>query len=429
MKYAPIDPKLFVTNRQRLADQLRPGSLVALNANDILPSNADGSLRFIQSSDLFYLTGVDQEETILLLFPDARDEKQREILFIRETDEHIAVWEGAKLTKEQARAVSGIQNVQWLSEFPQLFRTLIIQAQCVYLNTNEHPRAVINVETREARFVRKCLYDYPLHRYERLAPVLSGLRQIKQASEIELIREACSITEKGFRRLLHFVKPGVTEYEVEAELAHEFFRHRSKRFAYEPIIASGSSACVLHYLDNDKICHDGDLLLLDVAAEYANYNSDLTRTIPVNGRFTARQRAVYDAVLCVFREAVSMLKPGTVLKEYQDEVGKRVEAELVQLGLLEQQEIDAQDPDKPAYKKYFMHGTSHHLGLDVHDVGDVHRPMEPGMVFTCEPGIYIAEEGLGVRLENDILITADGNVDLMASIPIEADDIESLMNG
>lgn len=427
MKYRPIDSKLFVTNRERLRRQLKPGSLVILHANDILPTNADGTMRFRQNSDLFFLSGVDQEKTVLVLFPDAPEEKHREMLFVRETNDVIKVWEGAKLTKAQATEVSGVEEVHWVEEFPKLFRMLMIQAEHVYLNMNEHARAEILMESREARFVRECRSAYPLHRYERLAPILSSLRQIKQSVELDLIREACEITKKGFLRLLQFVKPGVGEWEIEAELAHEFLRHRSNHFAYEPIIASGVNSCVLHYLDNDQVCQEGDVLLLDVAAEYANYNSDLTRTIPVSGKFTERQRQVYDALLRVFRQAVRWLQPGTIIKQYQEEVGKLVEAELIELGLLNADEVKDQNPDKPLYKKYFMHGTAHHIGLDVHDVGDTWRPMEAGMVFTCEPGIYIPDEGFGIRLENDILISESGNVDLMESIPIEADEIEALM--
>lgn len=427
MKYRPIDSQFFVTNRERLRAWLRPKSLVILHANDVLATNADSTLRFRQNSDLFFLSGVDQEETILVLFPDAPDEKHREMLFVRETNDQIKVWEGAKLTKEQAADVSGISRVHWLDEFPKLFRLLMIQAEHVYLNSNEHPRANIVMDSREARFVVECQRAYPLHRYERLAPLVSSLRQIKQPVELELIKQACEITKKGFLRLLNFVKPGVGEWEIEAELAHEFLRHQSNHFAYEPIIASGANSCVLHYLENDQVCKDGDVLLLDVAAEYANYNSDLTRTIPVNGKFTERQRQVYDAVLRVFRQAVAWLRPGTVLKPYQEEVGKLMEAELIDLGLLKAEEVKDQDPDEPLYKKYFMHGTAHHLGLDVHDVGDTWRVMEPGMVFTCEPGIYIPDEGFGIRLENDVLITDTGNVDLMESIPIEAEEIEALM--
>ena len=427
MKYRPIDQQLFVSNRERLRTLLPPKSLVILQANDIPPTNADGTARFRQNSDLFFLSGIDQEESVLVIFPQAPDEKHREMLFVRETNDDIKVWEGAKLAKEEASEVSGVQGVFWLEEFPKHFRTLMPQAELVYLNSNEHPRAETALESREARFVRECQQAYPLHRYERLAPLVSGLRQIKEPIEIDLIKQACAITEKGFLRLLSFVEPGVGEWEIEAELAHEFLRHRSNHFAYEPIIASGANSCVLHYLANDRVCQEGDVLLLDVGAEYANYNSDLTRTIPVSGKFTPRQREVYEALLRVFRQAVARLKPGTIIKQYQEEVGKLVEAELIDLGLLQADEVADQDPDDPLYKKYFMHGAAHHLGLDVHDVGDVWRPVEAGMVFTCEPGIYVPDEGLGVRLENDILITDSGNVDLMESIPIEAEEIEALM--
>ena len=427
MKYRPIDASLFVENRKQLAAQLKPNSIAILNANDVLPTNADGTLRLRQNSDLFYLSGVDQEETILLLYPDAPDEKHRELLFVRETNDTVKVWEGAKLTKEEATAVSGVAEVHWLEAFPMLFRQQMVLADNVYLSSNEHARADVMMESRDARFIKECQSAYPLHNYERLAPLVNGQRQIKHDIEVALVQQACDITKQGFLRLLSFVKPGVGEWEIEAELAHEFLKNRSRGFAYEPIIASGGNACVLHYLDNDQLCLDGDLILLDVAAEYANYNSDLTRTIPVNGKYTERQRQVYDALLRVFRQAITMLKPGALIKTYQEGVGQLVEDELIKLGLLDASEVKEQDPEKPLYKKYFMHGTAHHLGLDVHDVGSTWRTMEPGMIFTCEPGIYIPDEGLGVRLENDILITDTGNRDLMGSIPVEADEIEALM--
>jgi Xaa-Pro aminopeptidase len=427
MKYHPIDASLFVENRARLTADLKSNSIAILNANDILPTNADGTLRLRQNADLFYLSGIDQEETILVLYPDAPDKKHREMLFVRETNDTVKVWEGAKLTKEEASKVSGVEEVHWLDDFPSLFRQLMVLADHVYLSSNEHGRANVEIESRDARFIKECQEAFPLHQYERLAPVVNAQRQIKQDIEVALVQQACDITEKGFLRLLSFVKPGVGEWEIEAELTHEFLRNRSRGFAYEPIIASGGNACALHYLDNDQICKDGDLILLDVAAEYANYNSDLTRTIPVNGKYSERQRQVYDAVLRVFREAISMLKPGVLIKTYQEGVGQLVEDELIKLGLLDAQEVKEQDPDKPLYKKYFMHGTAHHLGLDVHDVGSTWRAMEPGMIFTCEPGIYIPDEGFGIRLENDILITENGNRDLMGNIPVEADEIESLM--
>lgn len=428
MRYLPISKDLFIENRRRLAALMQPKSLAILQANDIMPTNADGTMGFRQSSDLFYLSGVDQEETVLLIFPEHPDSKFREVLFVRETNEHIAVWEGEKLTKEQAREVSGIQTIFWTHQYETMMRQIVFEAERVYLNTNEHTRNESPVQTRDGRFIREFRARYPLHTLDRLAPLMHALRAIKQPQEIDLLQTACDITKKGFERLLKFVKPGVMEYEIEAELLHEFIRNRSRGFAYTPIIASGANACVLHYIQNNQVCKDGDVILLDVAAEYANYASDLTRSIPINGRYTKRQRAVYDAVLRVFRYASSRLIVGNVWDEYHVEVGTFMEKELVDLGLITTEDIKKQDPDWPAYKKYFPHGTSHFLGLDVHDVGNKYRRFEPGMVFTCEPGIYIPQEGLGIRLENDILITADGNRDLMAHIPIEAEEIEDLMN-
>ncbi|MBS1645793.1 MAG: aminopeptidase P family protein [Bacteroidetes bacterium] len=427
MKYAPINSQLFIENRKRLAALLKPNSLAVFNSNDVLPTNADGTLRFRQSSDLFYLSGIDQEESILLLYPTAKDGVHTEVLFLKETNETIAVWEGHKLTKQEAQQVSGITKIYWLHEFKTVFRSLMAEAEQVYLNTNEHVRAVIETETREARFVKSCMSEYPLHRYERAAPLMHQLRAIKQKTEIELIQQACNITEKGFRRVLSFIKPNVWEYEIEAEFIHEFSRNRSQGFAYTPIIASGYNSCVLHYIENNKQCKEGDILLLDVAAEYANYNSDLTRTIPVNGTYSSRQKEVYNAVLRVMKAATKMLIPGTLMSEYQNTVGKLMEDELIKLHLLEANEVKKQDPAAPLYKKYFMHGTSHYLGLDVHDVGNRYRKFEAGMVFTCEPGIYIREENIGVRIENNLLITEKAPIDLMANIPIEANDIEDLM--
>ncbi len=428
MRYEPIDPALFVQNRARLREMLPPRSLVVLNSNDLLPTNADGTTLLRQNSDIFYLSGIHQEETVLVLFPDAPDEKHREMLFTRETSEEIAIWEGEKHTKESARATSGVEHVHWADAFPGIFRLLMTQADHVFLNTNEHPRAADAVETRDLRFIRETQRRYPLHDYRRLAPLMAELRLIKGEGEVDLIRAACDITEAGFRRVLGFIRPGVREYEVEAEMAHEYLRRGADGFAYDPIVGSGKNACVLHYVENHDVCEDGEMVLMDAAARYANYNSDLTRTVPVNGRYTERQRAVYDAVLRTMRGCAEMLRPGVVLKDFQEEAGKMVESELLGLGLLEQKDIDDQDPDKPAYKKYFMHGTSHHMGLDVHDIGDLWAPVRPGMVFTVEPGIYIREEGLGCRLENDYLIGEDRNIDLMASIPVEADEIEELMN-
>lgn len=427
MKYDPINPTLFIENRKRFIENMKPNSIALFVSNDILPTNADGAMGFVQNSDLFYLSGVDQEETILLIFPDAANGTHKEILFVRETSELIAIWEGAKLTKEEATNVSGIKNVQWTHHFEQVFKPIIFQAQHIYLNSNEHTRRYIDMETAEMRFNKKIKEQYPLHNVERSAPIMHKLRAIKSDIEVDLIQKACNITEKGFRRLLNFIKPGVMEYEIEAELIHEFIRNRSNGFAYGPIIASGHSACVLHYVENNKECKDGDVLLLDVAAEYANYRSDLTRCVPVSGKFTPRQKDVYNAVLRVMRAATKMLVVGNTFTEYNKAVGQLMEKELVDLGLLTKDDIKKQNPDLPAYKKYFMHGTSHFLGLDVHDVGDFGRKMEAGMVFTCEPGIYIPEESLGIRIENNILVTKNGPVDLMKNIPIEAEEIETIM--
>ncbi|MBY5952557.1 aminopeptidase P family protein [Algoriphagus marincola] len=428
MKYQPLSADLYIRNREKLAQKLAKDSVAILNSNDIMPTNADGTMRFRQNNDLFYLCGIDQEETILLIAPDCPNPAWREVLFLRETNEHIAVWEGHKYTKEEAEAASGIKNIHWLSDFDQIFNSVMALSERVYLNTNEHLRAGVVVETRDARFIKSCKERFPLHEYERLAPIMHELRGAKEQAEIDQLQIACDITEKGFRRILKFVKPGVTEFEIEAEYLHEFVRNRSKGFAYEPIIASGANACVLHYIENSRPCHDGDLLLMDVGAEYGNYNADMTRTIPVNGKFTERQKAVYEAVLRVQREAMNILRPGTNIQDYHKEVGLIMQSELIGLGLIDQTDVKNQDPKWPAYKKYFMHGTSHHLGLDVHDVGTMHGPITPGMVFTVEPGIYIPAENLGVRLENNIVIQENGYFDLMRNIPIEAEEIEELMN-
>ncbi len=427
VRYEAISPELFIRNRGNLCGLLKPKSLVIVHSNDIYPSNADGTLPFRQNSDLFYLSGVDQEETTLMLMPDAIDPKEREILFVKETSEHIAIWEGEKLTKEKARAVTGIDHVECSNTFEGFLHRLTPQVEHVYLATNEHLRASVVVETRNARFIRDCQARYPLHRYERLAPLMHRLRMIKDAEEIRMIRKACDITEAGFRRLLGFIRPGVGEWEIEAELLHEFIRRGSRGFAYAPIIGSGKNACVLHYVENDQICHDGDLVLLDVAAEYAGWNSDLTRTVPVNGRFSQRQREVYDAVLRVFRGANEILRPGVTPMDYQKQVIEIMERELIGLRLFSAKDARDQGPDKALVKKYFMHGTSHHLGLDVHDVCPPHQPFAEGMVLTIEPGIYIREEGIGIRTENDVILGKDKNTDLMAGIPIEAEEIEDLM--
>jgi Xaa-Pro aminopeptidase len=430
MRYKSINKDLFVSNRKKLVKELKENSLVVLNANDVMPTNSDGTMRFRQNSDLFYLSGVDQEETILVLCPDFPDERYHEVLFLRETNEHISTWEGHKLTKEEARERTGIQTILWTSEFHKIFNLMMVMGDVehVYLNTNDHYRAEVPIETREARFVKWCREKYPLHKYERLAPILHRLRSVKSKYEIELMQEACNITGKAFERVLKFVKPGVMEYEIEAEWAHEFIRNGSRGFAYEPIIASGANSCVLHYIDNDKPCKDGDILLLDVGAEYGNYNADLTRTIPVNGRYTKRQKEVYNAVLRVQREAMKLLRPGVMYYEYHKEVQMITERELIKLKLIDKTDVKNQDKSKPLFMKYFMHGTGHQLGLDVHDVGSMYHRMQVGQVWTVEPGIYIREEGIGIRIENNVVIQKSGLVDLMKSIPAEADEIEEIMN-
>ena len=429
MKYHQIDQQLYIKNRAKFTAQMKPNSVAVFNSNDIYPVSADSSLPFAQHRDILYLSGVDQEESILLLCPSAPYENQQEMLFLKETSEHIAVWEGEKLTKERALEVSGIKTVYWLTDFHKILNEIMTYCDTMYINTNEHYRAVVETETREARFVKWWKDRYPAHQVAKSNPILQRIRSIKESEEINLIQNACNITEKGFRRLLSFVKPNVTEYEVEAELIHEFVRNRSKGFAYTPIIASGNNANVLHYIENNKQCKAGDLILLDVAAEYANYSSDMTRMIPVSGTFTARQKQVYNAVLRVKNEATKMLVPGTLWKEYHIEVGKIMTAELLDLGLIDKADVQNEKPDWPAYKKYFMHGTSHHLGLDTHDYGLLHEPMKANMVFTVEPGIYIPAEGFGIRLEDNLVVQQSGEpINLMKNIPIEIDEIESLMN-
>ncbi len=429
MKYDRIDKQLYIKNRADFKQLMEPNSLAVFNSNDIFPISADSTMPFQQHRDILFLSGVDQEESILIIFPDSKNEAHKEVLFLKETSDLIAVWEGEKLNKQQAFEVSGIKTVYWLNQFPVIFKQMMADAANVYINTNEHLRANTEVETREDRFIKQLKNDYPAHQVRKSAPIMHRIRSIKDAIEIELLQKACKITEAGVRRLLSYIKPGVWEYEIEAELAHEFLRNRSKGFAYTPIIASGKNACVLHYIENNQQCKAGDVILLDVGAEYANYASDLTRCIPVNGRFTDRQKDVYNAVLHVKKSAEKLLVPGTIMAEYHKEVGRIMEGQLLNLGLISQLDITNQNPEWPAYKKYFMHGTSHFMGLDTHDVGLWNEPIKAGMVFTCEPGIYIPEEGLGIRLEDDLVVQESGApFNLMKDIPLEAEEIETLMN-
>jgi Xaa-Pro aminopeptidase len=429
MKYHKIDSQLFIKNRKNFASQMKPNSLAIFNSNDTYPISADSTMPFEQHRDIFYLSGVDQEESVLMLFPDCPNKNLREILFVTETNDHIAVWEGAKLTKEMALETSGIKTVYWLQDLEKVLFEMTTYCDTFYINTNEHYRANTETETREDRFTKRLLAKYPAHAVAKSNPILQRLRSVKDPIELALMQQACDITGKGFRRILDFIKPGVFEHEIEAELLHEFVRNRSKGFSYTPIIASGNNANVLHYIENNQQCKAGDLILFDVAAEYANYKSDLSRTVPVSGKFTDRQKAVYNAVNHVKKEATKMLVPGTLWKEYHVEVGQLMTSELLKLGLLDKADVQNEDKNWPAYKKYFMHGTSHHIGLDTHDYGLLHEPMQANNVFTVEPGIYLPKEGFGIRLEDDVVVQEKGApFNLMGNIPIEADEIEDIMN-
>ena len=428
MKYKPLNPELFRLNRRRFTRQMKPDSIAIFHSNDMMPRSGDQFFPFRQNSALFSMSGLDQEETVVVLFPDCVKDGFQEIAFIKKTTERIAIYDGQKFTKEQATKISGIQKVFWLDELDKVLNELILLSKRIYVNLNENDYYRSDVVSRNLRFAKQLKERYPAHKYHRSGPILKKMAMIKSKYEINAIDKACEITEKAFRRVLEFVKPGVMEYEVEAEIIHEFIRNRANGHAYTPIVASGKNSCILHYVDNNQICQDGDLVLMDFGAEYANYAADMTRVIPVNGQFSDRQKAVYKSVLKVMQEATQMLVPGTMMDDYHKEVGKMMEKELLNLKLISKTDIKNQDPEKPAYKKYFMHGTSHHLGLDVHDLGNQHVPIQAGMVFTCEPGIYIPEEEIGIRLENDILVTDHGPVNLMASIPVEVEEIEELMN-
>ncbi|MES2111176.1 MAG: aminopeptidase P N-terminal domain-containing protein [Bacteroidota bacterium] len=429
MKYLPINNEVFTVNRKNFVSRLKPCSLVIFNSNDEFPRSGDQAFLFKQNPDFFYLTGIDQEQSILLLFPDCPNPQYKEVLFLRQTNEYIAVWEGHKYTIEEAKTASGIQTIYWLSEFDTILHSIINYAENIYINTNENDRYAHTVPYRDIRMLESLRSKYPLHKYERSALIMRDLRVIKSPIEVELTKKACQVTRDAFIRVLKFLKPGVAEYEIEAEITHEFLRQRATGNAYNPIIASGKNAIVLHYVDNNAVCQDGDVILFDFGAEYANYNADMSRSVPVNGRFTKRQRDVYNAVLRVMRGATKMIVTGTVLSEYQEEVGRLMTDELIGLSLLDKYDVAKQDPKMPLYKKYFMHGTSHHLGLDVHDFASRYKAFEVGNILTCEPGIYIPAEGLGIRIENNILITEEGNIDLMADIPVEAEEIEEIMNG
>jgi len=427
MRYPPIDPSFFTFNRKRFAEKLLPQSVAIFNASDEYPRNGDQFHHYRQHSDLFYLSGINQEKSILVIAPDHPEPKNREILFIIESNEQMEIWNGHKFTKAEAREISGIKNVQWISDFELALRDFMHLSENVYLNIFEYPKFLSDVISRDHRFARQLQEMYPVHQYRRAAPIMTSLRMIKSLTEIDLIKKAIQITGKAFMRALKFTKPGVTEFEIQAEMEHEFLTNRANGSAYLPIIASGKNSCVLHYTENDEECKDGDLVLFDFGAEYANYSADVSRTIPVNGKFTPRQRLFYELVLRVQKQAIGQLVAGNTMEKYNAFVNKLMEEEMIKAGLFTAEDVKNQDTEKPLYKKYFMHGTAHHLGLDVHDASNKYQPFMPGMVFTCEPGIYLRDEGFGIRIENNILITENGPVDLTSQIPREADEIEALM--
>ena len=428
MRHAPIDPALFCDHRQRLVAALPPNSLTIVHAADTPPTNGDGVSRLVPAADLFWLTGIEQVESVLVLAPDAVDPSHREMLFVRQPTEHLATWEGHYLSKDEARAISGVATIRWLTDLPAVLHGLMVSSEQVFLNSNEHERASLEVEQRDLRLARQLMARYPLHHYGRLAPILRRLRAVKDPAEVDLIRHAVSITRQGFDRVAARLRPGVMEYELEAEFIGEFTRNRAV-FGYEPIVATGKNACTLHYLDNDQPCQDGDLVLFDIGASYANYTADLTRVFPVSGRFTPRQRQLYEAVLRVLKSSIERTVVGTSLREWKRAAQVQMAKELVGLGLISRKELAADTAESPACRKYFMHGLGHSLGLGVHDLAPPDGPLEPGWVMTVEPGIYVPEEGIGIRLENDILVTSDGPVDLCADVPLEPDAIEAWMQG
>ncbi|WP_372755780.1 aminopeptidase P N-terminal domain-containing protein [Mariniflexile sp.] len=428
MRYSTIPNTLFIKNRKNFIANLKPNTIAILVSNDVKHTNADDTMGFAQNNDLFYLSGIDQEETILVLYPNAYKEENKSILFVKETNEHIKIWDGDKLTKEQASHISGIKRVEWVQDFEKLLQYMAFEADGFYLGHNEHlKRVTYNQETQQDRMIAWCKKKYPLHEYHRASKITRELRPIKSNEEIDLIKKAAAISVKGFKRVLKAVKPNMYEYEMEAELTYCFIKEGANRHAFKPIVASGSNACALHYNTNEHLCNDGDIVLLDFGVCYANYNSDTTRCFPVNGKFSDRQKEIYTSVLYCLKKGSELLKPGISHAAYEKNMASLIETELVKLRLLKAEDIAKQDPAKPLYKKYFMHGTAHHIGLDVHDVGLYSRAFEPGMVLTCEPGIYIAEEGIGCRLENDYLITETGHLNLTEAMPIEIEDIEQLM--
>lgn len=427
MKYLPLNSKIFVQNRKRFVSQLKKKSIAIFNSNDEVPENSDAIYRFKQNSNLFWLTGIRQEDTMVIFFPDNPNPKYQEVLVLVRPDEMKEKWDGKRLRAHEATAISGIKTIVWADALPALLHSWIHAAENIYLDTNEHDRQSIFMETRQYRYIYDLQKRYPLHHYERAAPLLLALRAVKTPEEVEVVKQAIDITDKTFRRLLGFIRPGVWEYEIEAEILHSFISQRATREGYGSIIASGDNARILHYINNNQQCKDGDLILMDFGAEYGGYNADLSRTVPVNGKYSKRQKDLYNACLRLHRFAASILKPGISLIDYTEKVGTEANKEFVKLGLLTKADIKNEDRENRAFRKYLYHGISHHLGIDVHDLGPFHKPLQAGMLLTIEPGIYVEEEKVGIRIENNFWLTKNGNIDLMKNIPIEADDIERLM--
>ena len=422
LKYPKINKNLFIENRKKIIKKIKPNSLILINSNYTMPTNEDGNMPFKQNSDMFYLSGINQEKTTLIIYPDAKEESYKEILFIEKIDKEKIIWEGNKCTKKEAYNISGIKTCLWIENFENIFKKLMNDTEYVYLNTNEHPRASIDIESKDSKFIKWCKNKYPLHKYERIAPIIHNLRKIKSKYEIELIKKACKITEMGIKRIIPIIKPGIMEYEIEAELIHEFIRLRSNGFSFNPIIASGKNSCILHYLNNNKKCKSGEIVLVDVGTDYSNYSSDITRVFPVNGRFTKRQKNVYNSVLKIIKKAKKIINSNKCINNYNKEILETIKEELIKLKLINIKKKNIE------YKKYFMHGITHHLGISTHDVGNMNNKFEEGMVFTIEPGIYIKNENIGIRLENDITIKNNKIEDISGNIPIEIEEIEYMMN-
>lgn len=428
MRYENINPKLFIKNRERFIKMMKPNSMAIFNANPEVMENGDATYLYKPNSNVVWLSGVIQKKTRVILYPDNRDQSAREVLVIQRPNELMEKWQGHFLRKDEARAISGIENIMYVDSIDAKIQEWMHHADSVYLDTNENDRTGLDVVRTDLPFVHKFMKRYPLHHYERAARIMKELRSIKTKEEIAVIQKAIDITHQALLRVFNFVKPGVKEYEVEAEITYEFIRNGATRHAYTPIIASGDRARTLHYIDNSLVCENGDLLLMDFGAEYGNYNADLSRTIPVNGKFTKRQKEVYDACLAIHRYCASILKPGINYADYTKRVDEEYEHQLLKIGVITKSDIKNQDPENLAIRKYFYHGIGHHIGLDVHNIGTRNERVKEGMYFTIEPGIYIEEEKMGIRIENEYWLKKNGNVDLFKGIPITTEEIESAMN-